>query len=90
LLKAIRKNVSEKLKTADEKEENKWRAIAQVVKKATPSIRIRTLNKIVSLGITEASQIKSLKEAKHAKLDELERIRTFQRELSTGRFPFLF
>jgi len=90
LLKNIRHSISEKLKSrkVTGKEEEKLRATSQRLREPGYRMRKKFLDKMAGMGFNEASQIKSLKETKQAKLDELERIRTLQRELISGRLPF--
>ena len=92
LLKGLRGKISEKLKECkgkkETKEEAELRASSRRLANPRFVIRKKFLDKLSAMGLNEASQIKSLKEAKRVKLDELERIQALQRELSSGRLPF--
>ncbi|MBF0409884.1 MAG: 50S ribosomal protein L29 [Candidatus Riflebacteria bacterium] len=90
LLKNIRNAVSEKLKNhnIDAKEEKLLRSTSKRLRDNTFRVRRKFLDKLAGMGLNEASQIKSLKEVKQAKLNEIERIRSLQRELLTGRVCF--
>ena len=92
LLKSIRSQISEKLKAlkgkSGGKEEAALRATSQRLADPKYVVRKKFLDKLTSMGLNEASQIMSLRETKRAKLDELERIRSLQKELVSGRLPF--
>ncbi|MBF0546445.1 MAG: 50S ribosomal protein L29 [Candidatus Riflebacteria bacterium] len=90
LLKNIRNIVSEKLrvKDLDPKDEKLLRAASKRLRDNTFRVRRKFLDKLIGMGLNEASQIKSLKEIKQAKLNEIERIRSLQWELLTGRVCF--
>lgn len=92
LFKAIRGKISDKLKTFKGKdggkEEAEWRASSRRLANPKVASRKKFLDKLASLGLNEASEIKALRETKQAKLAELQRIRTLQRELNSGHLPF--
>jgi len=89
LIKSIRSKLSERIKTSKgAKDEAALRASNQRLRNENFQIRKKFLDKLVSLGLNEASQIASLKETKRTKLHELERIQALQRELIAGRLPF--
>ncbi len=89
LLKTIRNKLSERIKTSrGAKDEAALRASNQRLRNENFQIRKKFLDKLVSMGLNEASQIASLKETKRTKLNELERIQALQRELNAGRLPF--
>jgi large subunit ribosomal protein L29 len=88
LVKAIRSEVSKKLRSSKGKEEVQLRAVSKRLKDPKCTIRKKFLDKLSEMGLNEASQIANLKETKRAKLRELEGIRALQRELTAGRLPF--
>ncbi|MFZ2958960.1 MAG: 50S ribosomal protein L29 [Candidatus Ozemobacteraceae bacterium] len=89
LLKSIRHQISERLKKDNGgKEETALRASSKRLKDPKFQIKKKFLDKLSGMGLNEASQIKTLKETKRAKLNELQRIRTLQLELTSGRLPF--
>lgn len=89
LLKSLRQLVSERLRKAKgAKDEAALRATSVRLRDPKYPIRKKFLDKLVGMGLNEASQLRSLKETKRVKLGELDRIRTLQRELTTGRLPF--
>ncbi|MBF0500107.1 MAG: 50S ribosomal protein L29 [Candidatus Riflebacteria bacterium] len=89
LLKSIRHQISEKLKKDNGgKEETALRAASKRLRDPKFQVRKKFLDKLSGMGLNEASQIKSLKDAKRAKLSDLEMIRTLQLELTFSRLPF--
>lgn len=88
LLKSLRSQISQRLRTVKGKEEAQLRASSKRLRDAKYVVRKKFLDKLSAMGLNEASQIASLRETKRTKLSELERIRALQRELTTGRLPF--
>jgi large subunit ribosomal protein L29 len=92
LIKSIRSKISEKLKgfkgKKGGKEEDELRASSRRLADSKYVVRKKFLDKLVSMGLNEASEIKALRETKQVKLQELERIRSLQLELTSGRLPF--
>lgn len=88
LLKNIRGEVSQKIKTSKGKEELQLRAVSKRLKDPKCTIRKKFLDKLSEMGLNDASQIASIKESKRAKLRELENIRVLQNELTNGKMPF--
>jgi len=92
LVKAIRAKISEKLKEyrgkKGEKGEEEWRKSSKRLADPRSIVRKKFLDKLTAMGLNEASQIKSLRETKRQKLEELEKIQSLQKELTAGRLPF--
>lgn len=88
LIKTLRGRISEKLRTEKGEKQAQLRASSKRLRDPKFTVRKKFLDKLSSMGLNEASQIASLKETKRAKLNELSRIRTLQRELATGKLPF--
>lgn len=88
LVKALRGKISEKLRNEKGEKQAQLRASSKRLRDPKFTVRKKFLDKLSSMGLNEASQIASLKETKRAKLNELSRIRTLQRELATGKLPF--
>ncbi len=91
LLKNIRGEVSKKIQALKKGEKNpQLHAVSKRLREYKCSIRKKFLDKLTEMGLSDASQIASIKESKRAKLRELENIRVLQRELNTGGLMDLF
>ncbi len=89
LMKSLRESVSKRLRESKGKdEEAALRATSQRLRDPKFSVRQKFLDKLSSMGLNEASQLKVLKENKRARLAKLEEIRLLQIELTAGRLPF--
>lgn len=88
LMKTIRGEISQKIRTAKGKDQAQLRAVSKRLRDPKCTIRNKLLDKLSEMGLNEASKIASLKETKRNKLRELENIRVLQRELTAGKLPF--
>lgn len=86
LLKNIRSEVSKKLKAS--KDDAQLQAASKRLRDPKCTIRSKFLDKLTEMGLSEASQIATIKESKRAMLRDLEDIRALQRELANGKLPF--